>query len=231
MYGFIKIHRQLFRSPIFDGQVFDRRSAWLWMLAEARFNAGIKYVEGREIFLERGQFAASLRYMATAWGWKKDGVRRLLTRFKTATMIETSTATGIYVVTICNYERYQGEQERSATPSATPSATEVRQQRDSNATNKKNGENGENGKNKYRFSGKVLFLTDEEFEQWSSAYSRLDLHSELQSLDEYYAGLGVSKNVLARAAAALTKKNRRTVDVIDLDQEAQMRRAIKEGQA
>ena len=120
MKGFIKIHRRVFQSPIFEGQAFDRRSAWLWMLSEARFEAGIKYIEGREIHLKRGQFAASLRFMANAWGWKKDAAHRLVRRFETATMIETDTATGIYVVTICNYDRYQSEQTRTATASATP---------------------------------------------------------------------------------------------------------------
>lgn len=146
MRGFIKVHRKLWQSAIFDGQAFDRRSAWLWMLSEARFEPGIKYVDGREIYLSRGQFTASLRFMANAWGWKKDAVGRLLGRFETATMIETSTETGIYVITICNYERFQGQEDVDATDSATDSATETRQRRDSNATNYKNGKNGKNGK-------------------------------------------------------------------------------------
>ncbi len=229
MKGFIKIHRQLFQSPVFEGQVFDRRSAWLWMLSEARFEAGIKYIEGREIHLERGQFAASLRFMANAWGWKKDAVRRLVGRFETATMIATDTATGIYVVTICNYERYQGEQTRTATASATPTATQTRQERDSNATNYNNGKKGKKGKKV--FTGKVISLTQEDYDRWVQAYPRVDLSAELQSLDDYYSSEGVEPDKwFARCSAALAKKNRNS-DVIDLDAEARMRRAIQEAQA
>lgn len=229
MKGFIKIHRQLFQSPVFDGQVFDRRSAWLWMLAEARFEAGTKYIEGREIYLKRGQFAASLRFMANAWGWKKDATHRLVRRFETATMIETDTATGIYVVTICNYDRYQSEQTRTATASATPTATATRQQRDSNATNYNNGKKGKKGKKV--FTGKVISLTQDDYDRWVVAYPLVDLSAELQSLDDYYFSEGVEQDKwFARCSAALAKKNR-TSDVIDLDSEARMRRAIQEAQA
>lgn len=226
--GYIKVHRQIFKSAIFEGHTFDRRSAWLWMLAEARFEPGEKYIDGRQIDLERGQFAASLRYMATAWGWKKDAVRRLIRRFETATMIETDTATGVFVITVCNYDQYQGEQRRAATDTATPIATETRQERDRSATNKKNGKNGKKGKN-YKFTGKVIKLEAEDFDRWQEAYANIDLSTELQSLDDWYSQEGI--NVwYARCSKALSNKNKQS-DVINLEAEARMRRAIKEAQA
>ena len=202
----------------------------MWMIAEARFEAGTKWIEGRPIALERGQFAASLRFMAQAWGWKKDAVKRLITRFKTATMIETDTATGVFVVTICNYDQYQGEQKRTATDTATPNATGARQERDSSATNDKNGKNGKKGKNEeYKFSGKIIKLSAEDYDCWETAYPRVALPVELQALDDWYAQENIT-NWFGRCSAALAKKNKQA-DVIDLEAEARMRRAIREAKA
>jgi hypothetical protein len=45
--------------------------------------------------------------MGKAWGWPKSTVDRFIDVLKKRDMIETDTGTGILVITICNYDRYQ----------------------------------------------------------------------------------------------------------------------------
>ncbi|MBX2989478.1 MAG: hypothetical protein KF802_16435 [Bdellovibrionaceae bacterium] len=80
--------------------------------------------------LERGQLTHSLRFLAEKWGWEKDAVARFLRQLKTETMIETQTATGQSVITICNYNQYQKVSLPKRDSNATDTATATRQQRD-----------------------------------------------------------------------------------------------------
>lgn len=61
--------------------------------------------------IDRGQFCHSVRFMARAWSWTPAKVYRFLGRLADHEMIEkrNSTETAPYVITICNYDEYQGE--------------------------------------------------------------------------------------------------------------------------
>lgn len=86
--------------------------------------------------LQRGQLSHSVRFMAEKWKWERGKVERFLSTLKTATMIETATATGQLIITICNYSLYQDDDFENATATATATATAARQQRDKEEDNK-----------------------------------------------------------------------------------------------
>ena len=127
--SYFKVYRGWRDNPVFRGE-YDKASAWLWMIEHAAWKPRRFDIKGKAVTLERGQLVASLRFMAEVWGWKKDKVARYLTRLETETMIETATATGETVITICNYDRYQSESSETATVNGTVSATAPRQHRD-----------------------------------------------------------------------------------------------------
>lgn len=110
MSGFFLTHRGWMDSPAFKGLTRNLcpEAAWLWMIEAAAFKDTTAFSRTGPIELKRGQFSHSLRFMANAWGWDEARVRRLLTRFASAKMIECVAAAGQTVVTICNYEEYQG---------------------------------------------------------------------------------------------------------------------------
>ncbi|MGC2077132.1 MAG: hypothetical protein WA728_14080 [Xanthobacteraceae bacterium] len=75
--------------------------------------------------------------MATAWGWKSESsVRRFLDRLKTGAMISAESGAGITVITICNYEFYQGVVNQSGAlydaPNGAGAAQERRRKEQSN---------------------------------------------------------------------------------------------------
>src|SRR3546814_8912740 len=80
--------------------------------------------------LGRGQLAMSVRDMAAAMDRDKAWVERLWKRLKSETMIETVTDAGVSVVTICNYNTFQGDRDAPETPSETVSKTDARQAQD-----------------------------------------------------------------------------------------------------
>lgn len=91
----------------FSDEPYSERDAWQWMIEEAHWKPGMVSVMGKPITLNRGQFTASVRFMADKFQWSKDRVKRFLKRCVSWAMIESETATGQYIITICNYEKYQ----------------------------------------------------------------------------------------------------------------------------
>ena len=69
-----------------------------------------------------------------------------------------------------------------------------------------------NTKNNYTFVGKIIRLTQANFDTWAKAYPLIDLGAQLQALDDYYDRnlTGGDRNKwFARCSQALAKKNER----------------------
>jgi hypothetical protein len=105
--GVFAVDRGIWDHPMFADEAFTEREAWSWLIGEASFKARTRNIGGKVVSLDRGQLAASVRFMAERWKWSKSRVDRFVHRLKTETMIGTDSGTGILVITICNYDRYQ----------------------------------------------------------------------------------------------------------------------------
>jgi hypothetical protein len=108
--GFIIVPRDLFKDPLLqDGAYFH---AWLWLVKEAAWTSiRVKVSNGRtsEIAeLERGQLSHSRRFMAMSLGWSVKRVRTFLNRLQAVGMIDLQTDRLQTVITICDYDIYQG---------------------------------------------------------------------------------------------------------------------------
>src|SRR5437588_4505985 len=129
--GFIALSRGLPNHPIvgFRGK-YKASEAWQWLLFEASYLDRVYYIGSAPIPLKRGQAAHSTRYMARAWGWRSESsVRRFLDRLKTGAMISAESGAGITVITICNYEFYQGLGNQNGAASGAPSGAGAAQER------------------------------------------------------------------------------------------------------
>ena len=102
---------------------------WAWMLFEAARFDRQRVIQGRKLQLARGQFAMSLRYLSRESKWGVKEVRRFLARLRKHDMITVEVTagtqmsldfaaremsdvcpkrgTGLTVVTVCNYIKYQ----------------------------------------------------------------------------------------------------------------------------
>ncbi|MGB6795120.1 MAG: hypothetical protein WBE48_00710 [Xanthobacteraceae bacterium] len=211
--GFIAVARGILDHPIVGARKpFSYFEAWIWLLSKARWASGRIHVangHGANIVnLERGQVSHSLRYMATAWGWKIKRVRTFLRRLETDTQIGTQTGTGQTVITICNYNQYQNLPSARGTSAGTPTGTR-RAQRETKEPNKKDipANAGSSSGSKYAFEAGVIRLTEKDFGQWQTAFSNLDLRAELIALRPWAEEQGKGRWFNA-VANALAKRNR-----------------------
>lgn len=78
--GYIMLPRELFDEfPLWDEKrVYSHFEAWLDLVQLAAFRPGEYRTEQGVDKLDRGEFVASSRYLATRWGWGKSTVRRWL---------------------------------------------------------------------------------------------------------------------------------------------------------
>lgn len=106
--SYFKMHRGWQDSDCFNGEAYSDRDAWVWMIGEAQWRDGIVNVLGVPTALKRAQFSHSIRFMAEKFKWSKDRASRFLKKLERWGMIESETATGQTIITICNYEKYQG---------------------------------------------------------------------------------------------------------------------------
>lgn len=109
----IAVNVGVFEHDVLARGPFDRRSAWLWMIANAAWKAKRVNHKCRPIELQRGQLLAGRAYLAETWQWTEKQVRIFLDLLKASGMVALGTDGGqsrghfANVITICNYEVYQ----------------------------------------------------------------------------------------------------------------------------
>jgi hypothetical protein len=110
MAGTIRVSRDFFDDGAFKGEPFTEREAFLWMIMEASFKPREKRIGRESVTLERGEFAASIRFMQKAWGWASTRrVHSFICALQKRNMLRNAAGTGFSVITLCNYDKYQSE--------------------------------------------------------------------------------------------------------------------------
>ena len=102
------MQRGWMEHPALKDIQFSKPQAWTWLIEKAVFKDTVIEIVGNPITLKRGQLSYSLHYLEAAWGWDVNKVRRFIKKLKKWQMIDTETDRGQHVITICNYNKYQG---------------------------------------------------------------------------------------------------------------------------
>lgn len=115
--GFIKLNRKSFAHKFWTkARVLSEFEAWIDLIQSARFEEAVKieYIDGREIKYGRGQYPASIRYLAKKWTWGEQKVRTFLNELKKDGSIKTDSKQGMNIITLCKYDKYNsGELEEN----------------------------------------------------------------------------------------------------------------------
>lgn len=127
--GFIAVSRGIFEHPMFAPEPYTEREAWLWMIEQAVWREAKVRVGRTWIILARGQLAFATRFLASKWQWSEARVRRLLKRLQGDAMIEVLATRDATLITICNYDKYQGERRTDDAQPDAQSVTEVTRSR------------------------------------------------------------------------------------------------------
>jgi len=143
---FIIVPRSIFERGVFGkDEPYSKREAFLDLVQMAAFEPADYFVSGYKYKVERGQLAASKSFLSNRWHWNIDKVRRYLQYLRREGMCDYQCDhqcnQPITLISIANYDRYQGgattNDTTDATTAATTSATTANTQ-DNNNKNKNN---------------------------------------------------------------------------------------------
>jgi len=130
--GFIRLSRRAFGHFLWrEPREKSRWEAWIDLIQSAAYAPAKVLVEGRCLSVVRGELVASVRFLADRWGWDKNRVVRFLQVLRDERMIETRRETGVNIVKLCKYERYNPTRDTDGTATQ----TDAGQPRDSDGTN------------------------------------------------------------------------------------------------
>jgi hypothetical protein len=111
--GWVAVHRRLAEHPLWTRGRFTRGQAWVDLIMLASYQDHLVIQGNRPVPVKRGQILTSQIKLAARWKWNRKTVRGFLKALKVASMaaIETSkdTDTGYTLITLLNYDLFQGE--------------------------------------------------------------------------------------------------------------------------
>lgn len=201
--GVFALDRGWFDHPVFAPEPFTEREAWAWLISSAAWKPRAVRVGSKVVELKRGQAAFSVRFLAEKWQWSKSRVDRFLGRLENQDMVGTESGTGVTVVTICNYDKYQKVSLPDRDSSGTQTGTAAGQQRDKEE-DKEDKEESSEPKKALRLRAHPLpanFALTEADRQVarSEGWTEAKIDSELQRFKDHAAANG-RKQVDWRAA-------------------------------
>lgn len=109
--GYIKLWRKLQDNNLWTHEKFTRGQAWVDLILLANHKPKKVMIRGIEIFVDRGQLAQSELTLSKRWKWSRNKTRKFLKYLsqKTIHQIKQETNNITSIITILNYEAYQGD--------------------------------------------------------------------------------------------------------------------------
>lgn len=124
--GFIELDRGIFSHWLWkERRVYSKAEAWLDIVRSARYGMEPHkdLVNGKLIEVNRGEWCASVRFLAERWRWGKSTVHSFIKLLKKEDMIRTDLRTGENVIIVCNYDTYNRLPDSSRTAASTAGNT------------------------------------------------------------------------------------------------------------
>ena len=130
--GYYRITRGFLENPMFKNEPLTEREAFQWLIDRAAWKERPAFrVRGTVFQLNRGELAYACEYLAEAWGfaaWSKSRVWRVLKKFEKHGAILLQAERDATRITLCNYDKHQGN------ANAEPNASETPVKRERNET-------------------------------------------------------------------------------------------------
>ena len=129
MDGYIKLYRQLLEHDLWQDKPFSRGQAWIDLLATANYTDRTVLFDGSPIPVAAGSFITSKRKLAERWGWSTTKISKFLGVLEKEKMITQKSDTKKTVISIENWDFYQGSNDTENTQKKHQSNTEVTQKK------------------------------------------------------------------------------------------------------
>lgn len=106
--GWIKLHRSMLEHHLWSKEPFSYAQAWIDLLLHANHKPARVCIKTTVIEVARGQQCRSELTLSKEWRWSRNKVRRFLKLLENDKMIAQHTTHLTSVISICNYESFQG---------------------------------------------------------------------------------------------------------------------------
>lgn len=142
--GWIQLHRQLQEHWLWQSKPFSYGQAYIDLILSANHTSAKIVIGSRIENIKRGQLITSVRKLSDKWGWSKDKTLKFLRLLESDGMIDRNADTNRTLITLVNYEKYQGRQDsnQDATKDSnqdTTSPLTIIREKDNNVNNKYKG--------------------------------------------------------------------------------------------
>ncbi|WP_086097502.1 DnaD domain protein, partial [Staphylococcus aureus] len=189
MTGWIKLHRKLLDSPIFQNEKLFKVFAYCLMKASHKDHTQL--VGRRVVELEKGQFVFGRKRASEELRLKESTVRDYIKLLENLGTIVVKSDNKFSVITVVNWAIYQSMEENSDSKNDNKSTTNQQQMDNKSTTNQqqintnknvKNGDNVKNGENEKKKATAFDFFQDNGF-GFITPYNLDDLNYYLDSFE------------------------------------------------
>lgn len=111
MNGWIKLYRKIMENPIVTKDA-DHLAIWVYLLLNATHDTYPALFKGERILLEPGQLLTGRKTIASRLSISESKVSRVLEAFKNEHQIEQQTSNKNRLISIVNWDFYQGTEQQ-----------------------------------------------------------------------------------------------------------------------
>lgn len=177
---------------MYFSEPFTHMQAWIDMILIASYkDMSTIYVRGNKVTVRRGQIGYSKELLASRWRWSRGKVLRFLNELENDNQIVQQKSKLISLITIVNYDSYQGDGTTDSTSNGTTDSTT---DSTTDGTLYKNDKKEKNINNiiipkKIHFAEFVL-LKKEEYDKLCNEYSEEATKRMIEILNNYKGSSG-----------------------------------------
>jgi len=185
--NWFRVYRDLLSEDLWTSEPFTTGQAWIDLIGMANYADTERIHKGRLQSIKRGEIYTSIRYLAERWHWSKEKTARTLKTFEKAKMLTINSNTNRTVLTLENYDKYQGGRDtkpttnQDTTQDTTPTTTSPQKKKDKKNINKAKELHGAYGN---------VAISGGDFIELASEYGEERLRDLIEALSEYKEATG-----------------------------------------
>jgi hypothetical protein len=122
--GWVKAHRDILDKDLNQNCILF--ALWNWLLLAANYRESQIIWNGEQRILKRGELVLGIKNLAEQWQISSGSIRKWLKYLEKTERILIQSCTRGTVVTICNYDKYQGADTEAETPNVNGVRTECK---------------------------------------------------------------------------------------------------------